>query len=199
MTISPEGLYNSIVTRIQSRFGISLDFEQSSAAPDQVPGRTAENGGGFDRVLGGCAADCPGDSRFDGQITSAAYKYGVDPNLIKAVITQESGFNPEAVSRAGARGLMQLMPATASSLGVDDSFDAGQNIDGGARYLSQLMSRFGGDELLALAAYNAGPGSVEKYGGIPPYRETRDYVPAVMNYRRKYALEQYANNAKPLS
>ena len=113
-------------------------------------------------------------------LVDAARKHGVDESLVLAVANAESGYRSDAVSSVGAVGVMQLMPGTAASLGVTDSFDAKQNIDGGVRYLKQMLGRFGGDISLALAAYNAGPGAVEKYDGIPPYNETQAYVKNIL-------------------
>lgn len=118
-------------------------------------------------------------SHLEAAVREAANAHGVDPRLIAAVAMRESAWNARAVSAVGARGVMQLMPATAEYLGVRDSFDARQNILGGTRYLRTLLDSFDGDIDLALAAYNAGPGAVAKYKGIPPYRETRQYVAAV--------------------
>lgn len=116
-------------------------------------------------------------ARFDPVIVEHAKTHGVDPDLVRAVIQVESAFNPNAVSPKGAMGLMQLMPATASDFGVADPFDPAQNIGAGVAYLKRLLSRYGQKVELALAAYNAGPGAVDKYGQkVPPYRETRDYV-----------------------
>ena len=108
-------------------------------------------------------------------------KYDMDPKLIEAVIKQESGFNKDAKSKAGALGLMQLMPKTAESLGVNDPMDPEQNIEGGVKYLKGLLEKFHGNKILALASYNAGPNAVEKYGGVPPYKETQNYVRSILS------------------
>jgi soluble lytic murein transglycosylase-like protein len=121
-------------------------------------------------------------------IDSASQKYGVDKNLIRAVIKQESSFDPKSISNCGAQGLMQLMPGTADALGVTDPFNIQQNIDGGTQYLKDQLSSFNNNINLALAAYNAGPNSVTKYDGIPPYAETQDYVKKVTQYYNQYKL-----------
>lgn len=119
---------------------------------------------------------------FNNIIEAAAKKYNISSSVIKSVIKAESNFNPTVVSSAGAMGLMQLMPGTAASLGVDDAFDPVQNIDGGVRFLKDMLEKFGGSLELALAAYNAGPGNVVKYGGIPPFEETQGYVKKIMGF-----------------
>jgi soluble lytic murein transglycosylase-like protein len=122
---------------------------------------------------------------YDGLIGLTAREHRVQPALVKAVIAAESGFDAAAVSRKGAQGLMQLMPATAEQLGVENPFQPSENVRGGTRYLRSMLDRYG-DLSRAIAAYNAGPSAVDRYGGIPPYRETRDYVNRVLTYYRAY-------------
>jgi soluble lytic murein transglycosylase-like protein len=124
--------------------------------------------------------------QIDQLVNTNAGTFGVDPALVKAIIANESAFDPNATSKTGAQGLMQLEPDTAAGLGVSDAYDPAQNITGGTRYIRSLLDRFHGDLSLAVAAYNAGPGAVEKYGGIPPYAETQNYVQNVLESYRKY-------------
>ncbi len=122
-------------------------------------------------------------AQIQGIVSKVAKKYEVDERLVNAVIKQESGFNPKATSHCGAMGLMQLMPATAKTLGVKDAYNPAQNIEGGVRYLSNLLKKYNGNTVLALAAYNAGSGAVDKYSGVPPYKETQNYVKNILaNY-----------------
>ncbi|HEY6768654.1 MAG TPA: lytic transglycosylase domain-containing protein [Candidatus Sulfotelmatobacter sp.] len=126
-------------------------------------------------------------------VTTASGRYRLDPDLVNSVIRAESGFNVHAVSRKGAQGLMQLMPGTASQLGVPNAFDAAANVDGGARYLRELLERYNFDMVKALAAYNAGTRRVEQYGGVPPYVETRAYVKRiVLDFNKKKLAEKAA-------
>lgn len=115
----------------------------------------------------------------------AAQKHGVDPSLVDAVAKAESNYQQECVSSAGAVGVMQLMPETANMLGVNNIYDVRENINGGVKYLKQMLDMFHGDTALAVAAYNAGPGAVQKYGGIPPFSETKQYVAKVMSFMGK--------------
>ncbi|MEM7292831.1 MAG: lytic transglycosylase domain-containing protein [Pseudomonadota bacterium] len=127
--------------------------------------------------------------QYESDINRYAKRYGVSHLLVKAIISVESCFDERAVSRAGARGLMQLMPQTAQYLGVSNSFDARENIYGGVRYYSEMQARFHYNDTLALAAYNAGPSAVEKYNGIPPFRETQNYVKRVLKKYREYLAQ----------
>lgn len=126
------------------------------------------------------------DRRYDAIIARASARNRVSPALVKAVVHAESNFDRRAVSRRGARGLMQLMPRTARALGVSDPFDPRQNIYGGTRYLGELIGRYSGNLRLALAAYNAGPSAVGRHSGVPPYRETQGYVRRVLTLYRRY-------------
>ncbi len=207
MSISVSSMYNEILNDIQSRINVPISFgsrRSSNISKDANATNNSETApSSFQDVLNSyinSATDNPTEltAAIDDAIVSSAAKYQIDPNLIKAVIRQESNFDTDAVSRSGAMGLMQLMPTTASSLGVNNAFDIEDNVEGGTKYLSQMLNQFDDNEQLALAAYNAGPGSVTKYGGIPPYAETQDYVPKVLGYKEQYILEQYAkNNKKP--
>ncbi|WP_344760586.1 lytic transglycosylase domain-containing protein [Luteimonas lutimaris] len=131
---------------------------------------------------------------YSSEISRAARQYGVDEAVVRAIIHAESAFNPNALSRVGAQGLMQLMPATARRFGVGNPFDAAQNIQGGVQYLAWLLKRFNGDLTLAAAGYNAGEGAVDKYNGVPPYRETQRYVQRVGVLAQRYRSSLAAVN-----
>jgi soluble lytic murein transglycosylase-like protein len=182
-----------IQARIDQIFGVTPDDGTSAVANAPQSGRfgamvqqALQNQDGTSQSAPTAPTAAPG--QIDGLVQSNAATFGVDPNLIRAVIANESNFNPNATSNAGAQGLMQLMPDTAASLGVTNSYDPTQNVWGGTRYLRSMIDRFGGDLPKAIAAYNAGPEAVERYGGIPPYPETQAYVNNVLG-----TYEQYKN------
>jgi soluble lytic murein transglycosylase-like protein len=133
-----------------------------------------------DEVVEELVLPAAGSADLGALVEAAARRHSLDPELVRAVVVVESGFRPDAVSHKGAQGLMQLMPATARSLGVKDAFDPADNLDAGSRHLRALIDRYGGDVKRALAAYNAGEGAVARHGGIPPYPETRAYVAKVL-------------------
>jgi soluble lytic murein transglycosylase-like protein len=155
-------------------------LKANSAAESAMPVGSGADNQAKTNTAGKNIPNSGGNPNLEEIIGAMGQKYGVDSNLIKEVVKAESGFNSHAVSRAGAKGLMQLMPSTASSYGVRDSFDSIQNLDGGTHFLKDLLDRYQGNIPLALAAYNAGPGAVDKYDGIPPYSETQAYVKKIM-------------------
>jgi len=147
----------------QAALGGGTNATQGLVTTNSLPQAKAENVGSLEDV-----------------IYSMAQKYGVDPTLIQQVVKAESSFNSQATSQSGAMGLMQLMPGTAASYGVKNAYDVTQNLDGGTHFLKDLLDRFQGNVPLTLAAYNAGPGAVDKYNGVPPYKETQAYVQKIM-------------------
>jgi soluble lytic murein transglycosylase-like protein len=166
---------------------------QASPAATAPAATTAPTATSFASQLAAASAPAPtptsvaGDTtQYDALIQASAARNGVDPALLKALIRAESNFDPNAGSPAGAQGLTQLMPGTAAGLGVTDVHDPAQAIEGGAKYLRSQLDAFGGDETKALAAYNAGPGAVTRYGGVPPYAETQQYVQRVLGYAAGY-------------
>src|SRR4029079_8098370 len=175
------------VSELQSLFGTgaaqtatytpqpgSTSFASQLATAQATPGATSTTATASTTATGN--ATLPAGTPYADEITAAARRNGLDPALLAGLVKQESGFNANAVSPAGARGLTQLMPATAAGLGVTDPSDPVQAREGGARYLRRQLDAFGGDVTKALAAYNAGPGAVQRYGGVPPYSETQNYV-----------------------
>ena len=184
-------LERQFTTALRSLFGAvkratGTQAPGAGSAADPDDGTRANSATAQPRALSGYGNGTI--SPYDGIIRRAGARYGVDPALISAVVRQESGFHADAVSGAGAVGLMQLMPSTARELGVANPFDAEQNVDGGTQLLRSLLDRYGGRLDDALAAYNAGPAAVDKYGGVPPYPETQTYVASIMTAYRDAAL-----------
>ena len=164
-------------TAPRTSFDAQLATAMTPAAAPAAAGVPAA-GAGASALAAGASASNP----YASEIAAAAQRQGVDPALLTGLIRAESNFDPGATSPAGAQGLTQLMPGTAASLGVTNPLDPAQAIEGGARYLRQQLDRFGGDAAKALAAYNAGPGAVERFGGVPPYAETQAYVRKVLGF-----------------
>ncbi len=162
-------------TQLQGGFGIGTEPAAGGAASASYPATDPSTGAGSGA-----------GEAYSGLIDEAATQNGVEPAVLHGLIQQESGFDPNATSSAGALGLTQLMPGTASSLGVTEPLNPAQSIEGGARYLGELLRQFGGNVTDALAAYNAGPGAVQQYGGVPPYAETQQYVAKVLENANAY-------------
>jgi soluble lytic murein transglycosylase-like protein len=180
----------SMLTALQTG---TVQASPAATAPAATTATTAAPATSFASQLAAASAPATppasvaGDTtQYDALIQASAVRNGVDPALLKGLIRAESNFDPNAGSTAGAQGLTQLMPGTAAGLGVTDVHDPAQAIEGGAKYLRSQLDAFGGDETKALAAYNAGPGAVTRYGGVPPYAETQQYVQRVLGYAAGY-------------
>jgi soluble lytic murein transglycosylase-like protein len=170
----------AVNSALAKQLGVDLVSSSASTAASGTDSSTASSSSVSGTSSTG--SDLVTTEELNSYFDEASATYGVDEKLLKAVAKAESNFNPSAVSSAGAIGIMQLMPSTAAGLGVSDSFDARENILGGAKYLSQLLNKYNGDTSLALAAYNAGSARVDEYGGIPPFTETQNYVKKVLAY-----------------
>lgn len=175
----------SLVQRFFDQNGINIELCRNTVSPSAAVNNTAAYSGSPAINSGSVKLEASGlscSADLDAIFNEAASKYGVDAKFLKAIAKCESDFSTECTSRSGAMGIMQLMPQTAASLGVTNAYDPYQNIMGGARYISEKLTQYNGDKSLALAAYNAGSGNVAKYGGIPPFKETQNYVAKVMAY-----------------
>ena len=187
-----EGLITGLDLTLRRLSTIENSINRILGPDENTPAQKSANAAEFKNILDEkMAQDKPKDEiekttfknskeNIETLIEKYAQKNNLDSDFIKAVVKQESGFNPDATSKCGAMGLMQLMPQTAKGLGVTDAYDPEQNIEGGVKYLKSMMNRFNNDPKLALAAYNAGPGAVQRYGDVPPYRETQNYVKNIL-------------------
>jgi hypothetical protein len=182
--VSGEKSFSDILKEVQSENGSLPGLENTGkTSVNAVVGAKGDSKKLLELLYQQMKMEPVKDGDVDESISDASSTTGVDSDLIRAVISQESEFNPAAVSNTGAMGLMQLMPETAQQLGVSNPFDVKQNVNGGSKYLKDMLQRYGGDLNRALAAYNAGPAAVDRYNGVPPYAETQDYVRQVL---RKY-------------
>jgi soluble lytic murein transglycosylase-like protein len=205
----------AVISRIGQLQAMMAAGAPAAPAPATTPARTASFSTALQNATAGTGAPAlaapapasatstssslPAGTPYAAEITQAATANGVDPALLAGLVKQESGFNPSAGSGAGARGLTQLMPGTASGLGVTNILDPQQNLNAGAKYLKQQLDAFGGDVTKALAAYNAGPGAVQRFGGVPPYAETQNYVRIVQANAAAYRAGSTSTPSSPAS
>jgi soluble lytic murein transglycosylase-like protein len=187
----------AIAARIQQIEAMLAQAEGSASSTGAASGASSDFASALQNATATAAstATTGGGTQYEALIQQAAARNGVDPAVLHGLIQQESNFDPSAQSSAGATGLTQLMPGTATSVGVSNPLDPAESIEGGARYLGRLMSEFSGNTTDALAAYNAGPAAVKQYGGVPPYAETESYVSKVLGYAEAYRQQNPSTTA----